>query len=128
MDKFLDCPEDFDESETPQEESHLDESHEISVAKNTPNANNGTCISCKIRNCDIIFTPCFHIVVCSTCWEEKKQKHIRECEIIHKRNKRRMEVEKKKFHVHVVEILWTNRMSFIWPQYVEDKYLLTKFF
>lgn len=56
----------------------------------------GTCISCLTKMCDIILLPCFHIVVCSQCWNENKTKHEKDCDVRYKSNKRKLAIEKKK--------------------------------
>lgn len=63
---------------------------------NSPSVPNGTCISCLTRPCDIVLQPCFDIVVCSECWEERKQKHERACEVMYKNNNKKISAEKKK--------------------------------
>lgn len=56
----------------------------------------GTCIVCLDKICDIILVPCFHIVICSTCWASAKENHIQQCEILFAKNKRKQALEKKK--------------------------------
>lgn len=56
----------------------------------------GTCIMCLKNLCDIILLPCFHIVVCSTCWEKTKSTHEKQCDILYSKNKRKLTLEKKK--------------------------------
>lgn len=56
----------------------------------------GTCISCLNRFCDIVLLPCFHIDVCSDCWNEKVKLHQANCEMLHKNNRKKLANEKKK--------------------------------
>lgn len=61
-----------------------------------PTVPNGICISCVAVPCDIILTPCFDIVVCSSCWTQKVEKHKQDCEVLYKNNRRKLEKEKQK--------------------------------
>lgn len=56
----------------------------------------GMCISCRSSQCDIILTPCFDIVVCSKCWNDIVNEHVKQSEMTFKNNKRRLALEKKK--------------------------------
>lgn len=65
------------------------------IDSSEPNVPEGTCIQCVSQPCDIIMLPCFDIVLCSMCWQEKKTKHERDCDVLHKNNKRKLASEKK---------------------------------
>lgn len=56
----------------------------------------GTCIVCLKNLCDIILVPCFEIVICSICWAQQKQQHEERCDVLYKKNKRKLVTEKKK--------------------------------
>lgn len=81
-------------------DSDQPEDEEVSIlnesSDDSQNTCNGFCIACKIRQCDIILMPCFHIVVCKQCWKENEAKHHETCEALYSKNKRKMEAEKKK--------------------------------
>lgn len=71
------------------------ESIDETVAAEPP-VPNGICISCVAVPCDIILVPCYDIVVCSSCWASKVEKHTQNCEVLYKNNKRKLDREKQK--------------------------------
>lgn len=97
---YINKPDEFVLEENVQDVLHDESStsmnFSIETASDSTPAPKGICISCKTRHCDIILLPCFDIVVCSVCWEDLKQKHYTQCEIKHKKNHRKKEIEKKK--------------------------------
>lgn len=56
----------------------------------------GVCISCRSAQCDIILVPCYHIVVCSKCWNDQAEYHKQQTKILFKNNKRKQAIEEKK--------------------------------
>lgn len=83
------------DADTDESENDL-ETDMNAVDSNSQEVPKGTCVQCLSRTCDIIMLPCFDIVVCSMCWQEKKSKHERDCDVIYKNNKRKLVIEKKK--------------------------------
>lgn len=62
---------------------------DVNAVNNSPTESiKGKCISCVTKFCDIILIPCFHIVVCSDCWRQKKESHIKQCEILYEKNRK----------------------------------------
>lgn len=78
------------------EYDRIEDDKEIDDSDKVNEPRKGVCISCREKICDIILLPCFDIVICSSCWLEKQEKHISNCEAIYKDNKRKLAIEKKK--------------------------------
>lgn len=100
LDRILFINKSIEKVEFPEDHLDLNESvaetvsteHDASITS----APKGTCISCLSRICDIIFLPCFDIVLCSKCWENERSKHERECDALYRNNARKLTAEKKK--------------------------------
>lgn len=86
---------DSEESEQQNESDQQDESDQEDES-DTQISDRGKCIACAIRQCEIILVPCFHIVICSSCWQERVIEHESQCDILFKSNKRKLIAEKKK--------------------------------
>lgn len=55
----------------------------------------GMCIACHKR-CEIVLIPCFHIVICSACWDRRASEHVAQCKVLYKDNKKKMNSEFKR--------------------------------
>lgn len=86
----------IDESRTDPNNESLEQQEEEFDDPTTDTLPKGTCISCLSKICDIILLPCFHIVVCSKCWKDKRLKHERDCDAIYRSNKKKLSAERKK--------------------------------
>lgn len=82
--------------------------HEEEPAKQTQ----GICIACKLNQCQIILVPCFHIVVCKDCWNDRVKAHERQCGIAHTNNIRKRNAEMKKVTCPCCSDIVTNASPF----------------
>lgn len=55
----------------------------------------GICIACKLNQCQIILVPCYHIVICKDCWNDRVKAHERHCGNTYK-DKRKKNADMKK--------------------------------
>lgn len=95
IDEIASCLMD-NESETSTSDNEEEALGELSLTEPPVQAPlKGLCIACRSAQCDIILTPCFDIVVCSKCWSGMVDDHKKQCEIIYKKNKRKLVLEKK---------------------------------